>query len=76
MLNNAFVLRMSDRFAKRLKKDAGDDASKQIERAYKLALGRSATEAEITQFRPLVERNGLATFCRAIFNSNEFVYVD
>jgi hypothetical protein len=76
MLNNAFVLRMADRFAERLKKDAGDDASKQIQRAYELALGRSPTDAEIAQFRPLVERNGLATFCRAIFNSNEFVYVD
>jgi hypothetical protein len=76
MLNNAFVLRMADRFAERLKKDAGDDASKQIQRAYELALGRSPSDAEIAQFRPLVERNGLATFCRAIFNSNEFVYVD
>ncbi len=76
LLNNAFVLRMADRFAERLKKEAGDDVSKQIGRAYELAYGRRATEDEIGRGRPIVERHGLAIFCRAVFNSNEFVFVD
>lgn len=76
LLNNAFVLRMADRFAERVKKDAGDDVGKQIGRAFELAYGRGATDGEIAEVRPVVERHGLAVFCRVVFNSNEFVYVD
>jgi hypothetical protein len=76
LMNNAFVLRMADRFAARLKKDAGDDVGKQINRAYELAYGRRATSDEVARVRPVIEQHGLAVFCRAVFNSNEFVYVD
>ncbi|MBI1831765.1 MAG: DUF1553 domain-containing protein, partial [Planctomycetes bacterium] len=76
MLNNAFVLRMSDRFAERLKKEAGGDVGRQIMRAYELAYGRRATDEEVARARPVIERHGLAIFCRAVLNSNEFVYVD
>src|SRR6185295_4765551 len=71
MLNNAFVLRMADRFAERLKKEAGDDVAKQVGRAYELAYGRRATDEEIARVRPVIERHELAVFCRAVFNSNE-----
>lgn len=76
LMNNAFVLRMSDRFAERIKKDAGDDVGKQVRRAYELAYGRAATAAEAAHVQPFIERHGLAAFCRAVFNSNEFVFVD
>jgi hypothetical protein len=76
LMNNAFVLRMADRFAERVKKEAGNDVSKQIGRAYELAYGRRASAEEIARVRPTVEGHGLAVFCRAVFNSNEFVYVD
>jgi hypothetical protein len=76
LMNNAFVLRMADRFAERLKKEAGDDVGRQIRRGYELAYGRHATAGEVARIRPIIERHGLATFCRAVFNSNEFVYVD
>ena len=48
----------------------------QIARAFELAYGRRATDEEIMRVRPIVERHGLAVFSRAVFNSNEFVYVD
>jgi hypothetical protein len=76
LMNNAFVLRMSDRFADRLRREAGADAEMQIVRAIELAYGRRATKDEIARLRPLVAEHGLPVFCRAIFNSNEFVYVD
>ncbi len=76
LMNNAFVLRMADRFAERLKNEMGNDVNRQIERAYELAYGRPATRADIALARPVIERHGLAVFCRAVFNSNEFVYVD
>jgi hypothetical protein len=52
LMNNAFVLRMADRFAERLKKETGDDVGKQIARAYELAYGRNATAEEIGRARP------------------------
>ena len=76
MMNNAFVLRMTDRFAERLTKEAGANISKQVGRAYELAYDRHATDEEIARVRPVIERHGLAIFCRAVFNSNELVYVD
>jgi hypothetical protein len=76
LMNGEFVLRMADRFAQRLKNEAGADVAKQIARAVELAYGRPATAEEVTRIRPLVEQHGLAVFCRAVFNSNEFVYVD
>jgi uncharacterized protein DUF1553/uncharacterized protein DUF1549/cytochrome c len=76
ILNNSFVLRMADRLAERVKKDVGDDPTRQIVRAYALAYGRSPTNDEIKTALPVVETHGLSVLCRAIFNSSEFLYVD
>jgi hypothetical protein len=76
LLNNAFVLRMADALAQRLQAEAGNDVRDQIIRAYRLAYGRTPSEAEMTEVRPMVERHGLFVLCRALFSSNEFVYVD
>jgi hypothetical protein len=75
-LNNSFVLRMADRLAERAQKDAGADLRRQIIRVYELAYSRRPTDAEVARVLPLVERQNLAVFCRAVLNSNEFVYVD
>jgi hypothetical protein len=76
LLNNSFVLRMADRLAERAQKDAGADLRRQIIRVYELAYSRRPTDAEVARVLPLVERQNLAVFCRAVLNSNEFVYVD
>jgi hypothetical protein len=76
LMNNAFVLRMADRLAQRVQKEAGTEPAKQVARVFELAYGRLPTNAEVGRVAPLVERHGLAIFCRAVFNSNEFVYVD
>jgi hypothetical protein len=76
LLNNAFVLRMADAFAERLRREAGAGVNDQIRRAYPLAYGRAPSTAELDAVRPVVEAQGLFVLCRAIFSSNEFVYVD
>jgi hypothetical protein len=76
MLNNAFVLRMSGHLAERLQREAGADVDRQIRRAYLLAYGRPPTVDEATLARRVVSKHGLAILARAIFNSNEFLYVD
>ncbi|HKD35556.1 MAG TPA: PSD1 and planctomycete cytochrome C domain-containing protein [Pirellulales bacterium] len=74
--NNSFVLRMSDRFAERLGREAGDDLRRQIELAYQLALARPPRADELNQAISFVREQGLSAFCRVVFNSNEFLYID
>jgi hypothetical protein len=76
LLNDPFVLDQSERFAKRLVTEAGADTAKQVTLAFRLAFGREATPAETTAAVVLVKENGLAVFCRALFNANEFVFVE
>ena len=76
LMNNNFVILESQKFAERLRKDAGDDLRLQVERAFRLALGRIPTQFELTKAVDFVggNPNGLAEFCQAMFNLNEFVY--
>ena len=74
--NNSFVLRMSDRFAARVRADVGPCPTQQVARAYQLALARSPDPEESKLSVSLVQRHGLAALCRVLFNSNEFLYID
>lgn len=76
LMNTSFVLRMSDNFAKRLEKEAGADANAQARRGIELAFARSASDREVTITSEFISRNGLSAFCRVLFNSNEFLYVN
>jgi hypothetical protein len=76
LLNNSFMLRMSDRFAERARADAGDQVTAQIERLYFLAYARLPVPDEITIAKEFVAQHGLPAFCRVVFNSNEFLYID
>lgn len=76
MMNNNFVLFEAQKFAERLRKEAGEDMAKQVERGYQLALGRMPSEFERAKSIGFMQGNpsGLAEFCQALFNLNEFVY--
>jgi hypothetical protein len=79
LMNNNFVLTEADFFAERLRREAGADAGAQVERAYRLALARAPTAFERAKTVEFIRSNpngpnGLAEFCHALFNLNEFVY--
>jgi hypothetical protein len=76
LLNNSFLLRMSDRFAERLAREAGSDLRRQIARAYELAFGRVASDDEIARAAQFASDHGLPALCRVLFNANEFLYVE
>jgi hypothetical protein len=76
LLNNAFILDQADRLADRLRKDAGPEANRQVQRAYQLSFGRAPDAEERDTARSFVSRHGLAAFCRVLFNSNEFLWVE
>ncbi len=76
LLNNVFVLRMSDRMADRVRREAGEDVEQQVERAFQWVYARSPTQEEKQTIAPFVKSHGLSEFCRVLMNSNEFLYVE
>ena len=75
LFNSRFTLEQSEAFASRVKHEAGADLSRQIRRAYQLALGREPDAAELADALPVVRAHGLAPLGRVIFNSNEFLFL-
>jgi hypothetical protein len=76
LLNDSFLLRMSERFADRLRDEAGDDLAAAVDRACRLAYARPAAADELAALGEFATEHGLAALARVIFNSNEFVYID
>jgi hypothetical protein len=84
--NDSFVLRMSNRLAERIAKETGPSGDKakpedavigqQVDRAWRLVLGRLPDADEKAKARRLVAEHGLALLCRVLVNSNEFIYID
>jgi hypothetical protein len=73
LLNSHFALQQSAFLAERLKKEAGDDTPKQIQRVFTLMFQREATADEAAASLALVKQHGLPALCRALYNSNEFI---
>jgi hypothetical protein len=61
--------------AERLQHEGKTDAER-VERAYRLVLGRGPTEAERERALAFLHESPLMELCRALFNLNEFVYLD
>ena len=75
LLNSRFMLQQAKFFSERLEREAKDEAG-QVQRGFRLAFQREPTEVEQTAALRLVRDHGLAAFCRALFNANEFLFVD
>ena len=75
LFNSRFTIDESNALADRVKGDVGDDPAKQIARAYQLTLSRAPGAEELRDAEPVVRAHGLATLCRALFNSNEFLFL-
>lgn len=75
LFNSAFAQQQSAIFAARLKQEASDDSFTQIHRAWHIAYNRSPTQDEARDAFTLVESEGLPALCRALLNSNEFLFI-
>ena len=76
LMNSPFVVGQAEIFAGRVRREAGEEPEAQVRRAFAVALGRAPSDAERDAAEALVRRHGLEALCRALFNANEFVYVD
>lgn len=76
LMNNAFVVLQSSKFAERLAREAGADPSAQVKLGFRTALGRDPDADELARSVAFVRSSprGLAAFCHVLVNLNEFVY--
>jgi hypothetical protein len=73
LLNDRFMIRQCEHFATRVAKAGTTEA--QVGEAYRLALGRPATEKETAALAAYATKYGMANACRLLLNSNEFMFV-
>jgi hypothetical protein len=75
LLNSPFVVQQAKLFCHRVQTEISDDVSAQADRAFELALGRRASASESAAAADFSRQHGLAALCRALFNANEFLFV-
>ena len=75
MMNGEIPRKLSNAFHQRLVRECGDDKEKIIVRAWLLAYGRPVTEKEKQVTLEFLSEVDMKTWCHALFNSNEFVYL-
>jgi hypothetical protein len=81
--NSRFTLERSAAFARRVQRETREPsgpgrqatAVDQVQRAFLLALSRPASPAEEREALETVRAHGLEALCRALFNSNEFLFI-
>jgi hypothetical protein len=75
LFNSDFMQQQSQAFAARLKREAGAQPARQIQRAFQLALSRAPQPAELKLAKEFLAHAPLEDFCLTLLNRNEFVYV-
>ncbi len=75
LFNSPFILQQADILAARLIKDAGDAPESQARRAFELFAAREPDRFELDASVEMIGEHGLAAFCRALFNTSEFLFV-
>jgi hypothetical protein len=78
LLNGPLANEQAAVFARRLHDECGDQPEKIIARAWQLAFGRPASQTETGRALEFLRTGAdtLGELCLALFNANEFVYVD
>lgn len=75
LFNSPFVIDQAGTLAERARQEAGDDVTAQVSRCWLLTLGREPHREETVAAVEATRRHGLETVCRALFNSNEFLFL-
>ena len=75
LLNDDFVLKQARLFADRVREAAPNDAPRQVDLAYRLALSRDPSDEERRLSLDFISRRDLNGLAHVILNLNEFLYV-
>jgi hypothetical protein len=76
LLNSPLVHEQAVAFARRLAAECQGRPAERVERAWLLAFGRPITPAEAARAAEFLHNRSLPELCLALFNANEFVYLD
>lgn len=74
LFNSTFLLQQAEIFGQRLQA-AADTPEGQIQQAFELCYAREPGAEELSASREFIEQQGLTAFCRALLNSNEFLFI-
>jgi hypothetical protein len=76
LLNGKLSNDLAESFARRLRREAGDDPARQVEHAYLLAVGRPPSAKEKELAVRFLREQPLKEFALAVLNLNAFLYAD
>jgi hypothetical protein len=75
LFNSTFVADRAAKLAEQIQKAMPNDSKQQIGRTFELTFGRQPTEVELSASASVVDKHGLETLCRVLFNSSEFLFI-
>ncbi len=75
LFNSRFVIQQADLLAARLRREAGEKPQAQVARAFQLLYGREPDRFESKESVAMLRAQGLDAFCRALYNTSEFLFV-
>ncbi len=76
LLNDTTALRLAKAFAEKIEKEVGADPIAQITHAWERAYNRPPQPDELTRAVAFLKQSNLTELCHALFNTNEFLYVE
>ena len=76
MMNDTFMEKCAEKFAARVRREAGDDVTRQIDRAWRLAFSRLPNDHERKIANKFVTQHGMSQLCLVLINANEFLFVN
>ena len=76
LLNSRFLMDQSGILAARLRREAGEQVEAEVDRAFALFFNRNPDAGERAAGVVLVKSDGLEAFCRALFNTSEWIWVE
>ena len=69
------MLQQADLLAERLRTEAGATPETQVVRAFTLCYSRPPDDWERSESAAMIREHGLVAFCRALYNTSEFLFV-
>ena len=70
LLNSRFTMQQADKMAGRI-----GEGERGVRKAYEVLYGRPASAEEVADALAFVKEHGMVSFCRAMLNTNEFLFV-
>ena len=75
LFNSSFVIQQSEILAAKIKKEFPNNTEAGISAVFHKFFARKPTTKELTLAKKLVQDNGYPSLCRALYNSNEFLFI-